>query len=224
MIPCMNCSSAMFCNKLCYGMAEKIFHGFECAIIDGLFHFLPDSMYLGLRTVFVALNECDGELDEYQSMLRRCFYDDETDSFEVDTTADDRRFNEMVYSIVHNLKRNSAFSMQTHLATAVIMGKLNDKFSEYFDDEPHYQIVLSTSIFHMIQVSMENSILLEETAFTGDGVGNDLSIYGRGLFPFASNFRLSCAPNVLFLNSNSAFAGIVIRPIKAGEAIVPGLM
>lgn len=225
MIPCRFCSSAMFCNQYCYGMAQKIFHGFECSIIDGLFHFLPNSMYLGLRTVFIALNECNGQLDEYKNMLKRCFDDDGMDSFEIDATTNDRSFNEMVFLIIHNLKRSFTFSMQQYLATAVLMEKLNSKFRAVFNDDRDFHIVLSTSIFHMFQVSTENSILLEETAFTaGDGVGNDLTIYGCGLFPFASNFRPSCAPNVLFLNDNGLCSGVVLRPIKANEAIVPGIM
>lgn len=224
MVPCMDCSSAMFCDQYCYGMAKAIFHGFECSIIDGLFDFLTDSMYLGLRTVFIALNKCHGLLDEYENMLKRCYRDDDTDSFEINTKSSEQGFDEMVFLIIHNLKRSFSFSMEQHLATAVLMEKLEPQFRHIFNDDQRFGIVLSTSIFHMLQVSTENSIMLEETASTGDGVGNDLTIYGCGLFPFASNFRPSCAPNVLFININGLFSGIVIRPIKANHAIVPGIM
>lgn len=222
MIPCPDCSRAMFCNQFCYGMAKKIFHRFECCIVDGLFDFLSDSMYLGLRTVFISLDECNGVLEEYVDMLRRC-YDNEADSFDVNATSGGRSFNEMVFCIVHNLTRSFEFSMRHHLATAVLMERL--KSGGLFDHDTGFELVLSTAIFHMIQVSIENSVLLEEMAFGGSGgVGNDLTIYGRGLFPFASNLKLSCAPNVLFLNNNGQLTGVAIRPIKAGGVIKPGLM
>lgn len=223
MIPCMLCSSAMFCNPFCYTMAQKIFHSFECSMIDGLYHFLPDTMYLGLRTVFVSMNECNGSLNGYRNMLRRCF-NDKTNSFYINTISSDRSFNEMVFSIIHNLSRSSTFLMQHHLATAVLMKKL--KAISVFNRDPKFDTVLSTAIFHMIRVSIEKSIVLEETAFNGDidSVGNDLTIYGCGLFPFASNFTLSCAPNVLFINTNGVISGIALHPIRSDEVIQPGIM
>lgn len=178
-------------------------------------------MYLGLRTVFISLDECNGSSDEYRNMLRRC-YENEADSFDVNATSSSRSFNEMVFCIVHNLERSFAFSMQHHLATAVLMRRL--KSSEHFDHDKSFELVLSTAIFHMIQVSMENSVLLEETAFAGSDEGNDLTIYGCGLFPFASNLKLSCAPNVLLLNNNGSLSGVVIRPIKSGGVISAGMM
>ncbi len=224
MIPCGHCSSAMFCNLYCYKMATKMFHGIECSCIDGLFNFLPDCMYLGLRTALISLNECNGSLEEYRCMLMRCFRNDD-DSFEVNATSSNQSFNEMVFVIIHNMVRTYQFSLPHHIATAVLMKKLRSKFQSIFDQDPNTAIVLSTSIFHLIQVSMEHGIQLEETAFSsGDGVGNDITIYGCGLFPFASNFTFSCSPNVLFLNNNGIMAGIALHPIYKDTEIRPGLM
>lgn len=222
MIPCKRCTSAMFCSQFCYEMAKGGFHSVECPIIDGLFHFLPDLMYLGLRTVLITLSEC-GTADEYRKLLLRCF-SNETNSFNINVYVKNRRFQESVYLIIHNLERSWSFSLQHHLATAVLMEQLKANSKSMFDDTPNFEELLSASIFHMIQVSMENGILLEETALTSDSVEDDITIYGCGLYPFASNFDLSCAPNVLLVNCSGILSGFVIRPIKAGESILPSIM
>lgn len=218
MIPCKRCTSAMFCSQFCY----LCFHSIECPIIDGLYYLLPEFMYLGLRTVLVTLTEC-GTTDEYRKLLLRCFSNG-AESFDINTTTTNRTFQEMVFLIIHNLNRSWSFSLQHHLATAVLMEQLKLNSKPILDIDRNLEELLSTSIFHMIQVSMENSVLLEETALTSNCVDDDVTIYGCGLFPFASNFNFSCAPNVLFVNCSGIFSGIVIRPIKAGESILPSIM
>lgn len=223
MIPCTVCTSAMFCNQYCYEMARQFFHGFECCIIDGLYHFLPDFIYLGLRATLMTLSGCG--IVNYRRLLLKCF-SKERDPFEVNVTKDNKIYQELIYLAIHNLKRSRSFSIQHHLATAVLMGQLTSNFRPLFDKNPGFKTILAASLFHMIQVSMENGVLLEETASVGDHVDDDddITIYGCALFPFGSTFKLSCAPNVLFVNRSGMLTGIVIRPIKAGEAIKPGLM
>lgn len=219
LIPCKCCTMAMFCENYCYQMAHKMYHSYECSIIDGLYHVLPDLMYLGLRTVLISLNEFGGLSDEYRKLLMRCMKN-YTNPFEINIITKNRSYQEMIYMIIYNLNRNFPFSMQHHLATVLLVEQLKSKFQSIFDYDPGLQVVLSTSLFHMIQVSMENGILLEETSVDDD----DIRVYGFGLFPFASNFNLSCAPNVLFVNCSGILSGTVLCPIKAGGAIKPGIM
>lgn len=221
MIPCLHCTSAMFCNQKCYTLAQKLFHHFECPIIDGLFYFLPDSMYLGLRTVFININHCKCSPYEYRDMLERCQNND-NDPFHMNIRTGNRSNNEMVFSIIHNMSRSFSYSTRHYMAVTILMNKLTS-YSGLGSDDPTFFMTLTMSILQMLQVSTENRILLEETDFTGD-VGNDVTVYGCGLFPFGSTLKLSCAPNVLFLSCNGTLAGVVIRPIKPGLPILPGLM
>ncbi|XP_037050151.1 SET and MYND domain-containing protein 4-like [Bradysia coprophila] len=223
MIPCPNCSSAMFCSGVCYKMAMKVFHHFECPMIDGLYNFLPDSMYLGLRTVFTSFHECNWSMDDYQNRIIMCF-GDETEPFDVNVTEPGETANEKVFLMIHNMTRSFNFSMEQHVAVVVVAEKLKSLFGSLFNRDAITAIMFSVSIFHMIQVSQEHGVLLEETAFSGDGVGNDITTYGCGMFPFASNFKLSCAPNVLLLNNNGTLIGFAMTKINRNEPIELGLM
>lgn len=163
MIPCRLCTAAMFCNEECYSMAMRIFHCAECPIIDGLFFFLTDAMYLAVRTLFISMKNCnDGSMDQYRRLLMRCF-ENVTGSFEVDVLEDGRTFNEMVFLIIHNLNRSCKFSLQNHLATAVLIRKLKATFSGLFVDVDA-ALILSTSLFHLMQVSQESNVSLEEVS------------------------------------------------------------
>lgn len=211
----------MFCNETCREMADKMFHRYECSIIDGLFDFLPESMHLGLRAVFTSLYECNGSMDEYFNRMMRCFEND-SDPFDVDITQGN---NDKLFEIIYNLTRSFDFSMAHHVATVVVAEKLKSKFDWLFNCNDLIADMFSVSIFHMLQISQESGIPLEEIAFSNYGdVGNDVNVYGRGLFPFASSFKISCAPNVLLLNDNGTLVGFALRTIYANEAIVPGIM
>lgn len=67
LIPCPNCTSAMFCSESCLSEATNTFHKFECPIIDLLFTLFNKIHLIALRVSLTALNIFDNcrEFMEY---------------------------------------------------------------------------------------------------------------------------------------------------------------
>lgn len=220
MIPCKLCSTAMFCNDECYKKANDLFHSIECPIIDGIYGMLSESMWLGLRTVLIGISIC-GTVEKYQdflvdaatkkvNILEQTFMGSENIT-EVDDL--DR------YRAIVNLPVDDEFELEDCVGAAFALKLLTEHSTLINDANIKF---MAATLYNSMRIARENALLLEET-YSMIGLTNEITFYGRALFPFACNFNLSCAPNFLLLNNKTSMLGVVIRPIPAGGVLYAGL-
>lgn len=222
LIPCKFCSTAMFCNEECYKKANELFHRIECPIIDAIYGMLSESMWLGLRTVLMAIAIC-GSVEEFKVLLSGIYEKKENileQIFEQPEEASSVDIADLEqFKAIMNLPVNEEFNLEDCAGTAFALKLLMENTKLIDDGNSEF---VATAIYNSMKIARDNSLLLEET-YSMVGVTNEVTFYGRALYPFASNFNLSCAPNVLLLNHKNTMLGIVMRPISSGNFLFAGL-
>lgn len=226
LIPCKSCSTAMFCNEECYEKAYALFHKFECPIVDAIYGMLSESMWLGLRTVLVAIAAC-GSVEQLEEFLndvnakKQNIFDQEfelEDKATFDVSDLDR------FKAIMNLPVKEEFSLEDCAGAAFALKLLTENTKLVDSEDVKNVTFIGTTLYKSMKIARENAVLLEET-YSMIGLTNEITFRGRALYPFASNFKLSCAPNVLLLNhKKSMMIGVVIRPILSNGILHAGLV
>lgn len=224
MIPCKSCSTAMFCNEKCYEKANDLFHRIECPIIDAIYGMLSESMWLGLRTVVMAITIC-GSVKNFEEFLTSVNGKKENifeQIFERPENAESTNKSDLdQFKAIMNLPVNEEFNLEDCAGTAFAIKLLKDNTNTKLIDDNNIEF-MATAIYKSMKVARYNALLLEET-YSMIGLTNETTFYGIALYPFACNFILSCAPNVLMLNHNKSMLGVVIRPVPSGGVLYAGL-
>lgn len=101
LIPCPNCTSAMFCSEKCLEEAYKSFHKYECPVIDVLFELSTKIQLPALRLTLLALH-C---FDDVEELIKFCNAPENQnqDAFSIDY----KNFNKTeYYRAIHGLEPN----------------------------------------------------------------------------------------------------------------------
>lgn len=222
LIPCKNCTGAMFCSEKCYTEGWKKFHRFECSIIDKLNEICTKIIRIAVHTFFEALDVYNFGVLDLMNALNE-IADNPTTVFDHDVKRGKIKRSRLlatVDSLVTNEEsRNSADLFQRSGIVAIV--------THLFLKHTSLSSVLHTQqakdffrkfVFKQTQIAALNY----HGIFDGIMCKSELSLgpqYASGSFPFCSLFNHSCSPNVVRVSHNCKNFVMVNRTIKPGDQL-----
>ncbi|XP_055372440.1 SET and MYND domain-containing protein 4 [Condylostylus longicornis] len=218
LIPCVECTSAMFCSEKCQIEANKEFHQFECPIIDMLNNIFNKIHWTALRvtltalTLFENIDECISFCRNPQN-LSQC-------SFTLDYSNFDRKeYYKAIHGLVTNqCKRTLDDLFQRSVIAAVLKNFLlnHSPLKDYLGGNEGENVFVEL-LFRHLQTSpsnMHSVDLIEQKNET-----NDDQCFASAAYGFGSLLNHSCAPNTVRIYKGTTTYLFILRPIKANETL-----
>ncbi|KAL5290186.1 hypothetical protein ACFFRR_009874 [Megaselia abdita] len=219
LIPCNNCTSAMFCSESCRDKAWDVFHKYECPVIDFLFDTCTKIHLTALRTclttlsLFASVEECRAFCEDPDNQSKTVF---------------DLNFNEFTkieeYKAVHGLVTNQDKRLVNDLfQRAVMCATIKNILIEYtplktlLGESIENHNFFADLLFKHLQTASSNmhSIdLIEQVSETKED-----ECFATGAYPFLSLLNHSCAPNVVRIHRSTTTILFVLRHIEANEKL-----
>lgn len=222
LIPCTDCTSAMFCSAECLSDAQKRFHKYECPVIDFMFKMFNIIQLSAIRVAICALTS----FDSVQDLLN---FTNDPNSEKVNAFTIEYKSpmpKSELYKPIHALetnqsKRTTADLFQRATITSVITSLFlkNSSLHSILTGESEINL-FSELIFRHIQTSSTNFHRLETLANTMNINNQDDVSYGSGAYSFCSLINHACSPNIVRLPLANRIAIFVLRPIKAGDELL----
>jgi hypothetical protein len=221
LIPCDNCSVAMFCSPKCRDEASKKFHKYECGILQKLDKTFYTAIRNPLRVFFEGLAVFDGNMQNFMAAITENECNDTVFDFDLSKDDDKEKKKKMLLTL----------DLLATCSERIFMKSLVEVKSNYFI--AHTIVALENSQIECEWLKNEaekdffKSFLhkfFSPTVIYGSLKGEVKdqfdNIVGHGIYPFASLIEESCVPNVLNFNFNGKIHIIVTRPIKKGERLL----
>lgn len=196
LLPCRNCTQAMFCSQECMLSAKK-YHRFECKILKTTREFNLDKMKAIALKIALTVT---GDYDKIQN-------DNEEGKYCSD------RYEE-IHNLVGNTKARRVSDLFQRATAAAILYYLVKQFSNFFQNEKDESFFREILLLHM-QTSPCNFHEISEMCDT-DGTLQPYE-FGAGAFSFLSMFNHSCNPNVVRHCHGKTIVLRAIRSIKKGD-------
>lgn len=222
LIPCPNCTSAMYCSIDCQEVGEKNFHRFECSVIDFMFSMLNIIQLSAIRVAIRAIT-CFGSITELIEFTENC--DEQAINAFTLKYSEDMPLSEM-YKAVHTLetnqdKRTTSDLFQRAVITAILYRILmqHTALKEVVSTDREVDLLIEL-IYRHLQTASTNFHRLETLANVRNANNLDDVSYGSGAYAFCSLINHSCAPNIVRLPIGQRIAIFVLRPIKACEQLL----
>lgn len=194
----------MFCSQECMTIAKR-FHQFECKIELNVSENESDIFQMNHRMVFESVGMFEN-VDALKDFLEtkklqtpKTIFD-----FDLSTQNDDERERSFLLAINSSLQRNSMPKelnelMERHCVLMMSILGTNKKHKQFLCDFMKQQMeILITNTFGLVENEKE---------------------IGSGIFPFASFFNHSCAPNVARVTVDGQLIFIVLRPIEVNQQL-----
>lgn len=194
--------AAMFCSQECMTSAKR-FHQFECKIELNI-ESESDIFQMNHRMIFEALGlfenvEALKDFMETKLQTQKTIFD-----FNLSTQNDDERDRSFLLAINSSLQRNSMPSelnelMERHCVLLMSIMGAREQHKQFLSDFMKRQMeILITNTFGLVENEKE---------------------IGSGIFPFASFFNHSCAPNVARVTVDGQLIFIVLRRIEKNHQL-----
>lgn len=212
LIPCPNCTSAMFCSEKCQSEAYETFHKYECPLIDMLYTLFNKIHLTALRVSLIAF----GLFENIEEFMEFCSdsRNQGQNSFSLDYTNFTRKEH---YKAIHGLvtnqkKRSTADLFQRAVVAAVLKRYLihNSPLKNCLNGEDGENL-FTDLLFRHLQVSPSNfhSVdLIEQKNETKDD-----QCFASAAYAFGSLLNHSCAPNTVRIYKGTTTYLFVLRPI-----------
>lgn len=212
LIPCPDCTKAMFCDKNCYERAYREYHKYECGIVDDLLESFSRPQSCALRTALYAFNK----YEKFSDLVAATKNSESKDVnvFNIKNEA---------FQCIHNLATNEEKRNNSDLFKRAIIGAVLNfillkytPFKELADSDEKHDFFL-TILFRYLQIAPTNyhSLHTIEDPDDLDASG----VYASGAYPFSSLVNHSCAPNVKRVCIGNKIAMVVLRPLKVGQQL-----
>nr|CAH7755733.1 unnamed protein product [Callosobruchus chinensis] len=196
LIPCQNCTEALYCGKNCKDKADR-HHQYECKLLKTFVILGMDKMKMFAWKIALIVK------DIYDKIRNQDFVEDgiyRSDRYEE------------IHNLVGNYEKRSVSDMFGRCVTAAIIYHLMKQTSFFTteDDKGMFQNLLLKHLqtapcnFHQIFEMME----AEETVEIG-----------AGAYSFLSMFNHSCSPNVIRVCYGTVNVMRAIKTIQAGEQL-----
>lgn len=208
----------MFCSEACRDEANKIYHRFECSNIHKIYgENLPPAL-LSLsnqRFALEALNSCGKDFAKLEALMKTPELNSKT-VFDVDFS-DPSKMNEGNLLAINSLIAKSDFGIHAaKLKDVLKIARSNVKTICKTDRE--FQILNDFS-WKICRLRDSNTYSLHYYRLLADEDNTSSYCFGSALFPFASMFNHSCAPNVSRINVEDKMVFVVQRPIKKNSQL-----
>lgn len=199
LLPCPQCTEALFCSKTCLEDARERYHKYECPILAFLYNFnLSKLDLIAMRVAVLAM-------DHYATL--------ETKPSEVYKSG---RYEEIHHLVTNTEKRTNA-DLFSKAATAAVLTNVFEKHTTFLQDNTDKD-VFSELLLRHLQTAPSNFHEIVEC------VGSTTQCYttvdiGSGAFSFLSLFNHSCSPNIVRHCHGFTIVLSALRPIKKGEQL-----
>jgi SET and MYND domain-containing protein 4 len=243
LIPCPDCTSAMFCSTQCMSSAHKKFHKYECPIIEALPVLQAGNSLMATRILLTLIEEYNGIQNLFTIVEEMCENGSPTTLLKLCSEPG----RQGKHSFLHLLKNNMEIqkNIQTFQIT-LMLAVVYNFFTENTElkvllDNANYENRFLNLLYQYTFICMSNSSELDvfERGSHGDeGILHFFSVfkstyfnyflnpaimpakYGNAIFCLSSLINHSCFPNLITtFNQSSNAALIVTFPIKKGTQL-----
>jgi len=205
----------MYCSIECQQKAQKLFHQYECSVMDELLK--AGSVNMALRLFFISLSTFNGSITQLEGFLNQL---PASTVFDVNFVAmDDNQIQTFLLASVNSLQKSSKlFGLQKHEEILRNHPQLKETFKTH---EAFVKNLLQTYCqvsdlnFHGILGGNFQS----ENANAAELFRTMQQSIASGAFPFVSMINHSCAPNVMRIYFDGKAFVIVCRPIVKGSQL-----
>lgn len=226
LIPCTNCTNAMFCAGTC---ASNEFHKYECTM-KRIKYFEGDggvivrnSVRFAMQTVLKMLNNFSSP-DEMIRFIQECIEETRNDPQAIAVSDGSAESDFNAFMKLHYVKSSAKFDDETFaiyviqacIAYETLMShsELEEKFATLSN-----QRFLMHLMTHLIAAFKSNNVVLREWDNSDMKTTDGLANFGVALFNIRCYFNHSCLPNVINLTNGKYSIAKTIRPIKAGDQL-----
>lgn len=222
LLPCPNCTVAMFCDEKCLKEAMDGFHKYECVAIDLIDRAIRSQRNkLALRVITKGLSIYQ-DVDKFLDMTAATFKKN-VNVFEIDH---DDIFDQ--YTAVCSLKRAATTGtisadvtiLVTLCETIFIASNITSKKKpqELKKTLKHVvrQQLLMVDMNGLLFDDLSYHIVKKRCPLYDDKCSNNNM---SGIYPFIQLFPHSCIPNVICSSFTNGKIVSVLRPIKAGQQL-----
>ena len=198
LIPCKNCTAAMFCDQKCYDEAQATFHGIECGIIDFIQTF--GSSALAIRSTIKAIQSFDS-LDELMAAFKTAVED--VNDLNCPQNTDCGRFQLNCKHQTNERERNMMEKLKWVMKASPIRVALLDQtpLGDLFVTLEQREFLLELIFRQLLICETRNSLPVE------------------AIFNITNFLNHSCAPNVWLDYKYNRIVGVVMRPIQKGDQL-----
>lgn len=212
LIPCPNCTKAMFCSDKCMLEAFEGFHQFECPIIDCL---CDVGGQLTVRTFLKAIRSFNSILELIQFTQSKNIENVTAFSFDDSKELSPQQH----YQRIHNLSTNQDVRSEMDLFTHVMVTALF--FYEMNFNTPFKDLVTEESRDHLIELMFRIELITAINSFSFNDLSSlqDNDIIGTGMYQLSSLINHSCSPNACPKYYHTNLHLYTTQTIKKGESI-----
>lgn len=216
LIPCDECTAAMFCSDDCMEKAKKNFHQFECPFIDYLFEIFNKIHLCAIRTTIRAFL-CFSTVDQLCEFVNNVDDENSINVFTVDNSLPATENYLPVHTLATNQELRSTADLFGRAVTAAVANYQLIRVSPFRDmlETNVAKSTLQRLLFRHLQTSPTNFHSLDMIK-----VGGEEETYCSGAYPFCSLLNHSCDPNILRITYGTKMALYVLRTIKVGEELL----
>lgn len=225
LIPCKNCTSAMFCSATCF---NNEFHKYECGMRN--IHYFEGANGVkvrnGVRFVMQSvLNILSSfpSTDEMIQFVVECIEQFRNDPLEIAVSDGSIKSNFKTFLKLHYVKSCDEVFIFYVIHACIAYETLMDcrEFQEKFSTASKQRFLMHL-MTHLISIFKSNNVLLRE--WEGGDIATTIStdgfvVFGAALFNIGCYFNHSCLPNVINIENEKYSVTKTIRPIKAGDPI-----
>lgn len=218
LIPCRNCTGAMFCSQSCYDEANQSFHQFECPIIDFIHETCNQTQLIALRSAIQAFTTYDS-IDELKKVVAT-IDDTEVTAFscEYPVTSNKEHFLKILSFPTKQAERSTEDLFGVAAVASALYDQLMTRtgFKSLLSREDDQNLLLEL-LFRFLQIARMyfHSLSLSNRQYRSPQGG----VIGSGIFPFCSLINHSCSPNIVRIPFGKTMVVFVLRNIKKGEQL-----
>lgn len=212
LIPCPNCTKAMFCSDKCMREAFERFHRFECPIIDCLYDV---GGQISLRTFLKAFQSFDSMNELIEFTQSSDTHNLTAFSFDHSAELSPQQHYHQIHSLATNRDIRPELDLFTHVMVAALFYyqlSCHTPFKDLVNDECSDSLI--ELMFHIELITTINSFNFNDLSSLQENC-----IIGTGLYGFSSLINHSCSPNACATFCNSQLILYTTQPIKQGDPL-----
>lgn len=212
LIPCPNCTKAMFCSDKCMREAFDCFHQFECPIIDCLYDV---GGQITIRTFLEAIQSFDSIEEFIEFTQSKDARNVTAFSFNHAANLSPQQHYHQIHSLSTNHNIRPDMELFTHAMVAALFYyqlSVHTPFKDLLNEENGDNLI--ELMFRLELITTINSFNFNDLSSLQDD-----GIIGTGMYQLSSLINHSCNPNACPKYYNSSLVLYTTQAVKQGESI-----